>query len=61
MNDTGHGDYDYTYHDEHQVMCRSVESLYCIPETNITLYVNSTGIKMQNFKKSNKMYICDME
>ena len=26
--------------DEHQVLCGSVESLYCTPETNITLYVN---------------------
>ena len=26
--------------DEHQVMYRSVESLYYTPETNLTLYVN---------------------
>ena len=26
--------------DEHRVMYGSVESLYCTPETNITLYVN---------------------
>ena len=26
-------------------MYRIVESLYCTPETNITLYVNYTGIK----------------
>ena len=26
--------------DEHQVMYGSVESLYCIPEINLTLYVN---------------------
>jgi len=25
---------------EHQVLYASVESLYCIPEINITLYVN---------------------
>ena len=30
--------------DEHQVMCGIAESLYCIPETNITLYVNYTRI-----------------
>ena len=29
-----------TCHDEHRVMYGSVESLYCTPETNITLYVN---------------------
>ena len=34
----------YTYHDEHRVMYRIVESLYYTPETNITLYVNYTGI-----------------
>ena len=26
--------------DEHQVLRGSIESLYCTPETNITLYVN---------------------
>ena len=35
----------YTYHDEHWVMYRIVESLYCTPETNITLNVNYTGIE----------------
>ena len=30
--------------DEHQVLYGSVELLYCTPETNITLYVNYTGI-----------------
>ena len=28
-------------------MYRIVESLYCTPETNITLYVNYTGIKIK--------------
>ena len=28
-------------------MYRIVESLYCTPETNITLYVNHTGIKVK--------------
>ena len=36
----------YTYHDEHWVMYRLVESLYCTPETTIALYVNNTGIKI---------------
>ena len=40
MGEIGEGD-----HDEHWVMYGSVESLYCTPETNITLYVNYTGIK----------------
>ena len=31
--------------DKHWVMYGSVESLYYTPETNITLYVNYTGIK----------------
>ena len=30
--------------DEHWVLYGSAESLYCTPETNITLYVNYTGI-----------------
>ena len=34
----------YTY-DECRVMYRIDESLYCTPETNITVYVNYTGIK----------------
>ena len=33
--------------DEHWVMYGSVESLYYTPESNITLYVNYTGIKMK--------------
>lgn len=34
-----------TCHDDHWVMFGSAESLYCTPETNITLPVNYTGIK----------------
>ena len=34
----------YSYHDEHWVKYEIVESLYCTPETNITVYVNYTGI-----------------
>jgi len=44
MDETGEGDEEYTYGDEHWVMYRIVPSLDCTPETNITLYVNSTGI-----------------
>ena len=33
-------------------MYRIVEPLYRIPETNISLYVNYTGIKIKNLKKS---------
>ena len=32
---------------EHWVMDGSVESLHCTPETNITLYVSYTGIKIK--------------
>ena len=39
-----------TCHDEHRVMCGSVESLDCTPETNITLYVNYTEIKIKTIK-----------
>ena len=34
-----------TYHDEHRVMYRIVETLYHTPETDITLYVNYTRIE----------------
>ena len=33
--------------DEHWVMYEIVESVCCIPETNITLNGNSTGIKIK--------------
>jgi len=38
-----------TCRDKHWEMYGNVELLYCTPETNITLYVNYTGIKI--FKK----------
>ena len=41
---------EYTY-DEHWVMYRIVESLYCTPETNITLDINYISI----FFKKNKI------
>ena len=39
-----------THRHEHGVMYRMVESLYCIPETNITLYVNYTGIFLKKIE-----------
>lgn len=36
MGEGGDRDYEHTY-DEHWVMYRNVESLYCTTETNITL------------------------
>ena len=41
---TGEWDWENIYCDEHGVMYRIFESLYCIPEANITLNVNYTGI-----------------
>ena len=38
---------EYTYCDEDWVMYEIVESLYCTLETNITLYVNYTVIKIK--------------
>ena len=46
MGEMGGGDWEYAYCDEHGIMQGSAESLYCTPETNITLYVNYTGIKI---------------
>ena len=40
MGEIGEGD----YHEEHWVVYRIVGSLYCIPKTKITLYVNYTRI-----------------
>ena len=40
MGKAGEGDQEDNYLDEHRVMHRLVESLYCTPETKITLYVN---------------------
>ena len=34
--------------DGHWVIYGIVESLYCTPETNITLYVNYAGTKIEN-------------
>ena len=38
-------------HGEHRGVYRIVESLYCIPEPNRTLYANYTGIKIKTFKE----------
>ena len=44
------GNLEYTYVDEHWVMYRIVESLYCTLETETTLYVNYTLTKKINEK-----------
>ena len=46
MGEVGDGDKEYIYCDEHWIVYRTVETLHCTPETNITLYVNYTGIKI---------------
>ena len=33
--------------DEHWVICGTVESLYCTPETNVTVSIIYTGIKIK--------------
>ena len=47
-------DVDYTYHGEHQIICRIVESLCCKPEINVILYINYTSIKKRESKN-----VCD--
>ena len=37
MGEIGDGDEEYTYCDEHRVMHKIADSLYCIFETNITI------------------------
>lgn len=32
--------------DEHWAMYRGVDSLYCIPEANVTLYIDYNGIEL---------------
>ena len=46
MGEIDKGNEEYTYCDEHWVMYKIAESLYCTPETNITLYVNCSSIKI---------------
>ena len=48
ISERDEGEEGYTYPNEHRVMYRIVESLYCTPETNVTLYVNYTRIKKIN-------------
>lgn len=43
---------EYTY--EHWVVYRTGESLYCTPENNIMLYVNSSEIKIKNVIQKEK-------
>ena len=50
MGERGEGDSENTYCDEHWVMDRIAESLYCTTETNVTLHINHTAIKKINFK-----------
>ena len=38
-------DINQTYCGDHFVIYTNTESLYCIPETNIMLYVNYTSMK----------------
>lgn len=47
MSEIGEGDEEHTFHDEHGVVYRTVESLYCTPKIKIILYVNYARI----FKK----------
>lgn len=44
-------------HDEYQVMCGMVKSLYCIPESNIILYVNHINKIKTIFKVYILLYI----
>lgn len=41
------GDQEYTYHDEHYIIYRIIESLYCAPEHYITIHVNYTSGKKE--------------
>ena len=43
-----------TCYDEHGVKCRSAESLYHTPETNVTLYVNSLELKFKKLRCDRK-------
>ena len=44
VGNTSEGDEEYSWLDEHWVMYRIVELLYCTPKTNITLDVSYTWI-----------------
>lgn len=46
---------DYTY-GEHSTMYRIVESRCCIPETNITFYVNYTSIKKVKYIRGKNIH-----
>ena len=45
---------DYTYHGEHWVMYRTVESICCTDEINIALCINYTSIKKEENLKIKK-------
>lgn len=42
MGEKEKGDKVYITYDDHWVMYRIVQSLYCALETNISLYINNT-------------------
>ena len=52
IGEIGDEDSEHTHFDEHWVIYGIVESLYYNPETNITLYINYTGIKNKKERKS---------
>ena len=54
---------EYTGHDKHWVMYETVETLYCIPETKITPYINYTGMwnKIKRNKKKRTKLLCQIE
>ena len=41
------GEQQDTYCDEHWIMYRIVESLYCTSETKVTLRINYTSLKIR--------------
>lgn len=41
---------DYTEHGEHRVMYRIVESLWCMPNANVTPHINYTSIRITLIK-----------
>jgi len=54
LGEIGDGDERVHLSYDHRVMYGIAELLYCALETNITLYVNYTGIKIENLVKFKK-------
>ena len=48
------------YHGDHFIMYLNVESQCCIPETNITLYVNQISIKKKKTHPLKKPHQCNL-